>query len=63
MTKPKKNESEISTPRLRRLPSGAPSTCAPTKPTTPTPVGIVQGQVLVESMPPIAATSSAKSGY
>src|SRR5262249_62336064 len=62
-TTPKKKASETSAPRRRRFSSGAPSTCAPTYPTTPTPAGSVQGQVLVESKPPSAATRRAAEGY
>ena len=62
-TSPKKKDSEISRPRRLRLPSGALSTCDPTKPTTPTPAGIVHGQVLVEKSPPSNAINKANAGY
>lgn len=62
-TMPAKKASDSSMPRHRLLPSGASSTCEPTKPTTPTPAGSVQGQVLVERTPPISAISKAIDGY
>src|SRR5262249_10197751 len=62
-TIPTKKANESITPRRRLVASGAPSTCAPTYPTTPTPAGSVQGQVLVESKPPSVATSNATEGY
>lgn len=62
-TRPAKKVKERNIPRFLRLPSGASSTCEPTKPTTPTPAGNVQGQVLVERTPPISATSRAIDGY
>lgn len=61
-TTPRKKENESNTPLRRRLPFGAPSTCDPTRLTTPTPAGSVQGHVLVESKPPTADISKAKSG-
>ena len=61
-TRPPKKENDISTPQRLREPSGAPSTCDPTKPTTPTPAGIVHGQVLVEKRPPINAMNNANTG-
>lgn len=61
-TMPRKKETESRMPRRRRWPCGAASTWDPTKLTTPTPAGSVQGQVLIERSPPIAAMPKAKSG-